>query len=359
MRHIVLITPTTPHRGGIAQFGTLLARHLVTQHYLITWGFRRLYPDWLFPGSTAPDPSKDTITCTVDHWLDGINPYSWWRAWRTLSAVNVIIWQWWTPFWIPLLFFITWQARRNGIATVAICHQLVEPDAPQWQARIAVWALRRADAVLFLGVAPNNWPTPYRCIELPTLHSFMSSSYSSRHDARHRLGIETTTPIVLFFGFIRDYKGLDTIIHAMALSHIPYHLIIAGEWWPLRIDIHQLITDYNLMHRIHIYNEYIPNEQVSLYFMAADVVVLPYRSGTVSGVAGLAHHFGIPIMTSTVGALAGSVPPISRLPAQDVAAWRRALDDFFCEHTPQSPSTHDGWAYCMSALDTLCDEITS
>lgn len=355
---MLLITPTTPHRGGIAQFGTLLAQHLGQSHQLITWGFHRLYPAWLFPGSTAPDPSRDTVTCTVDTWLDGLNPLSWWRAWHTLPRVDLIIWQWWTPFWVPLIWFVTWQARRRGIPTLTICHQLVEPDAAAWQAQIAVWVLRRADAVLFLGSAPPHWPMPHRTIHLPALTTVTSTS-TTKAVARQQLQLADTIPVVLSFGFVRDYKGLDTIIHAMAHSQIPYHLVIAGEWWPLRTDIRHLIAHYNLANRIHIYDNYIPNEQVARYFDAADIVILPYRSGNVSGVAGLAHQFGIPVMTSDIASLAGAIPPIACVPADDVRAWSLALDMFFVrpQSTPRPRIVDDGWMTCIQAINALADEL--
>lgn len=355
---MVLITPTTPHRGGIAHFGTLLAHRLETRHQLITWGFGRLYPDWIFPGSTDPDPSQHTITCTTHCKLDGLNPLTWWQAWRTLPPVDLIIWQWWTPFWLPLIWFITWQARRRGIATLSICHQLLEPDAAPWQTQLAVWALKRADAVLFLGQAPHMWSGVHRAIHLPSLTPMMNNQ-PTKGIARHHLRIDPTTPVVLSFGFVRDYKGLDTIIHAMAHSRIPYHLIVAGEWWPMRTDIHQLITHYQLSQRIHIYDTYIPNEQVATFFAAADIVVLPYRGGSVSGVAGLAQQWGVPIMTSDVGTLAGSVAPFASLPVDAVLAWRDALDRFFALPTSAPPIPDDGWYACLSAIDALANEVQS
>jgi glycosyltransferase involved in cell wall biosynthesis len=353
---MLLITPTMPHRGGIAQFGTLLAHQLSHRHQLITWGFARLYPAWLFPGSTAPDPSHHTISYHVDAWLDGLNPLSWWQSWRTLPPIDLIIWQWWTPFWLPLIWFVTWQARRCSIPTLVICHQLVEPDAADWQAQIAVWALHRADAVLFLGSAPPHWPTPHRTIHLPALTA-LTPTGPTKAIARQQLQLVDTTPVILSFGFVRDYKGLDTIIHAMAHSHIPYHLVIAGEWWPLRTDIRHLVAHYNLTDRVHIHDNYIPNEQVACYFAAADLVVLPYRSGTVSGVAGLAHQFGVPIITSDIASLAGALPPIARLPADDVRAWRQALDTFFMQPSHKHTTPDDGWTTCIQAINALADEI--
>lgn len=355
---MVLITPTTPHRGGIAHFGTVLAQQLDARHTLTTWGFRRLYPRWLYPGSTDADPSQHTITCTTHHQLDGLNPVTWWRAWCTLPTVDLIIWQWWSPFWLPLIWFVTWQARRRGIATLAICHQLVEPDADAWQAQLAVWALTRADAVLFLGQAPQVWPRPHRTVHLPSLTPLMPSR-PTKEAARQHLNIDSAIPLVLSFGFVRDYKGIDTIIHAMANSHTAYHLIIAGEWWPLRTDIRQLITHYNLSHRVHIYDAYIPNEQVATFFAAADVVVLPYRSGSVSGVAGLAQQWGVPIITSDVGTIAGAVPPFATIAADDVPAWRDALERFFANPISAPPIPDDGWRTCIDAIDALACEVHS
>lgn len=355
MIRVVLITPTTPHRGGIAHFGTLLAHHLGKHYQLVTWGFRRLYPAWLFPGSTAPDPSHHTVQCTVDTWIDALNPWSWWYAWRYMPGVDRIIWQWWSPFWIPFILFVTWQARRRRIPTIAICHQLVEPDAAEWQARIACWVLARADAVLFLGEAPSQWETPYRICALPSFDALIRD-IPSKSEARQHLRINHDTPVVLCFGFVRDYKGIDTIIHAMAESRVAYHLIIAGEWWPLRIDMRRLVNTYAIAHRIHIYDHYIPNEQVATYFVAADVVVLPYRRGNVSGVASLAQVFGIPIITSNVGALSGNTPPYASLPSDDISAWRTTLDRFFTT-PPQTTTAHTtGWDACLTALTSLVNE---
>lgn len=355
---MLLITPTTPHRGGIAQFGTLFAQHLAIRHHISTWGFDRLYPTWLFPGSTDPDPSTQTIAWPIDYVLDGLNPVSWWQAWQSRPHIDCIIWQWWTPFWVPFIWFITWQAHRNGIKTIAICHQIVEPDAASWQARIAYWALNRADGVLFLGEAPPHWHEPHRVCALPFLNAFVTP-LPQRTQARTSLALDPDAHIVLCFGFVRDYKGFDTIIHAMAHSQIPYHLLLVGEWWPLRINLTQLIHTYNLANRVHIYNHYIPNEDVATYFGAADVVALPYRSGTVSGVAGLAHHFNKPLMTSNITTLAGDYPPIARIPVDDIHAWRNALDTFFQQPHTLPNTDNDGWDYCCTAIDLLVNEIVS
>lgn len=358
-RRILLIGPTTPHRGGVAHFTSMLSTVLRAQQHVTVWGFAPLYPRWLFPGNTAPDPSQTPIACHVDVWLDGTNPWDWWRHLRQLRAgdYDMVIWQWWTPYWLPFIWLLHCATRRAGIPTIAISHQLVEPDAPIWQTWFAQWALRQAAGVVFLGdttTMPPDWTTPWRSAPLPLHHAVLTQPLPTQAAARQVLGIAVDAHVVLFFGFVRRYKGLDTILNAMRRSTRAYTLLIAGEWWDdVRSILQPLVTHPELVPRLIIHDHYIPNEQVANYLQAADVLVLPYRSGSVSGVATLAASIGLPIIASTSGAIAQQPGTIATIPADDIDGWAVALDRSVGSMHRTTPGTDTSWDFFCQQLNEV------
>lgn len=362
---IVLIGPTPPHRGGVAHFTGMLSRYLRQYHHITLWGFDPLYPRWLFPGNTTPDPSQHTVECQVDAWLDGTNPWQWWRHFRTLRATDydLVIWQWWTPYWIPLLVILHYHTRRAGIPTIAISHQLVEPDAAAWQTRVAHWMLHQATGVLFLGnqaTMPAQWATPWRSAPLPRHHEILRQPLPTRHAARHALGIAEDVNVVLFFGFVRRYKGLDTILRAMCHTTRPMVLVVAGEWWDdVRPYITTLMQHPALAGRLIVHDRYIPNEQVANYLQAADVLVLPYRTGSVSGVATLAASVGLPILASTSGAIGQQAGTVATIPPDDIMAWTQALDQHVGIHVRLPPGTDTSWDVFSQQLSEIWHDINT
>lgn len=362
---ILLIGPTTPHRGGVAHFTSMLSNFLHHQHAVTTWGFAPLYPRWLFPGNTAADPSQHPIVCQVDKWLDGGNPLSWWRAVRQISPrqYDLIIWQWWTPYWIPLLWLVTVYARRAHITTIAISHQLVEPDAAPWQRWLAQVVLQRADGVVFLGDYATHlphWQRPWRVTPLPQHTAVVGSTIPDQSTARRQIGVPIDARIVLCLGFVRPYKGIDTIINAMATTTQPYILLIAGEWWQARQPIEALIQRHQLGQRVIIHDHYIANEQIVAYLQAADLLVLPYRSGSVSGVATLAATVGLPIIASTVGAIANQAGVVARVTPDQPVAWQAAIIQFFAHKTPRVIPGHDTtWSQLQQAIKEVWNDCNA
>lgn len=358
-RRILLIGPTPPHRGGVAHFTAMLST-MLRQHATVTvWSFAPLYPAWLFPGNTAPDPSHTPIPCTVDAWLDGTNPWDWWRRLRTLvrTEYDVVLWQWWTPYWIPFIWMLHVATRRARIPSIVICHQLVEPDAPAWQRWLAHWALRQASGCIFLGdqrTAPAQWQRPWRSAPLPYFAALVRHPWPTRAEARHTLGLENDARVALFFGFVRRYKGLDTVLRAMHQTTRPITLVIAGEWWEdARETLHPLITDPALAPHLVIHDHYIPNEAVVNYLQAADVLVLPYRSGSVSGVATLAASVGLPIIASTSGAIAPHTATVATIPPDDIVAWAGALDQSVGGTARPRPALDASWQFFLQKLDEV------
>lgn len=356
---ILLIGPTTPHRGGVAHFTSVLSNFLHQSHIVTTWGFAPLYPRWLFPGNTAADPSKQPLVCTVDLWLDGGNPFAWWRVFRQITPgqFDLIIWQWWTPYWMPLVYLLQRNARRARITTIAISHQLVEPDAAPWQRWLALATLQHADGVIFFGNTPTllpNWHTPWRVASLPSFAAVVGDAIPDQTTARQRIGLPVNAQIVLCVGFVRPYKGIDTIINAMAVSSQPFLFLIAGEWWQARQPIEQLIRRHHLEARVIIHDHYIANEHIVDYLQAADLLVLPYRSGSVSGVATLAETVGLPMIASTVGDIGNQPGVIARVAPDNPAAWQVAIACFFDKKLPRTaPITDTTWQRLLQAIEEV------
>lgn len=321
---ILVVAPVAPSRGGIAQFSTMLVNALRAEHDVTCWAIDPLYPSALFPGNPRP-ATGSTLSCRTEARIHGWNPIAWVTAWRTVRhhAFDVVIWQWWTPYWVPFLLVLVAQANMRGIATIALNHQLVEPDAPQWQALIARMMLTLADAVIHFG-SGTPIHSMHRCIPLP-LHGALLQQQQAPVNIRHVLTIPDDAFVVLCFGFVRPYKGIDIVVSA--LHHTPrhVHLLIAGEWWNNDAALRAECRERSIADRIHVVDRYIADGEVADFFAAADVVALPYRSGSVSGVATLAAVAGTPLLVSDVGALAGLASVRQVVSPNTPPAWAAAI----------------------------------
>jgi glycosyltransferase involved in cell wall biosynthesis len=172
-----IIGPTYPFRGGIAHYTTLLVRHLRACHQVVFYSYSRQYPDWLFPGSTLPDPSASVLEEPCERLIDPLNPFTWWRTAKRILAdkPDVLLLQWWTPFWLPLMVTVSLIARRARIPILYLCHQMVEPDSSAFELLLVRPALRLGDA--FIVVSKRDLATaekflgdkPIRMGHLPIL----------------------------------------------------------------------------------------------------------------------------------------------------------------------------------------------
>ena len=321
---ILVVAPVAPSRGGIAQFSTMLVNTLRAGHDVTCWAIDPLYPTVLFPGNPQPVHTS-TLSCQIEAKIHGWNPVAWGTAWRTLrpQAFDIVIWQWWTPYWIPFILMLVVQAKIRGIATLALNHQLIEPDAPQWQAVIARLTLARADAVVNFG-SGTQIHQMQRSLPLPLLGAVLRRAHPPV-DIRQGLNIPADAYVVLCFGFVRPYKGIDIVVSAMHHTPQRVHLLIAGEWWHNDAALRAECRKHSIADRIHVVDRYIADGEVADFFAAADVVALPYRSGSVSGVATLAAVAGIPLLVSDVGALAGLASVRQVVSPNTPAAWTEAV----------------------------------
>ena len=314
---ICVVGPTYPYRGGIAHYTTLLVKHLrEAGHWTQLYSFTRQYPTWLFPGKTDKDPSETPLKVECEYVLDPINPLTWWQLCRKVraDAPDLLILQWWVPYWTPSLTAISrWIKRYTKIPIIYICHNVVPHDGGGiLDRRFAITVLRQGDAF----VVHSEQDRHRLHALLPTAHIYKSflptyaeladqSGTESAERLRSQLDLPGDTPLLLFFGFVRPYKGLDYLIQAMplVLEKQPAHLLVVGEFWGSSEFYERYIREYGVERAVTLVNQYVPNEDLGQYFALADVVVLPYVSATQSAVVQLALGFGKPVITTRVGGL--------------------------------------------------------
>ncbi len=311
---IVIVGPAYPLRGGNALFVAHLFESLKVDHDVTVVSFRRLYPALLFPGTTQMNVSHDPVKTTPSRQIiDSINPLTWFRAARWIShrsrRPDLVIFTWWNPFFGPchgVTARLVKRMARSGI--VFVCENVVSHEN-RWADRfLTTFALSAADYFMVLSdvVAQriqSLFPdVPLRKAALPVYDCYRPASVD-RAGVRARLGLTRKT--VLFFGYVREYKGLEYLIRAMprVVPEADVELLIVGEFYDDRARYDRLVQDLGLGERVKIVAEHVPDEAVGDYFAAADLVVLPYVSATQSGITQVAYAFGLPVVSTDVGGL--------------------------------------------------------
>lgn len=311
---ICLIGPLYPLRGGIAHYNAQLCLELVTRHEIIVISFSRQYPSLLFPGRTQFDHGSPPPGLTAEALLDSINPLSWLRAGRRIAefAPDLIIAHWWNPFFGPCLgTAVRLAKRRSRSSVIFVCHNVV-PHEPFPGARgLTRYALAPGDAWLVHSETNQRGLESFRLrghtllVPHPPGQGF--GEPIDKEEAKSRLGLSGNT--LLCFGLIRRYKGLPTLLEALplVLRNLDCTLLIVGEFYEGKDHCLKLISDLGLASNVRIIDRFVPDDEVSLYFSAADLVVLPYASATQSGITPIAYAFERPVLATRVGGLPEAV----------------------------------------------------
>lgn len=306
MRRITLVGPVWPYRGGIAQYTGQLKNALEKTCRLQTISFKRLYPKWLYPGKSDKEPGfSNERERNVSYSIDALSPLSWHRAASEIAdgGCDHAILSWWTLFLAPAFSYIAWCLRRKGIRVSFLCHNLFDHDTQGLKARLSKKLLGAADsyivhsqqqAVLLRELYPSK----------PVLHR-LHPIY--RHFPRVAAGLPQRGRLeLLFFGFIRPYKGLDVLLQALHELRDPeIHLTVVGEAWTTQGSDFDSARQSGINIETHF--RYVDELEAASFFQRADVVVLPYLSATGSGVVTLAYHYGKPVIASKVGGLQEAV----------------------------------------------------
>jgi glycosyltransferase involved in cell wall biosynthesis len=351
---ICVVGPTYPYRGGIAHYTTLLVRHLhAAGHWTRLYSFTRQYPRWLFPGKTDKDTSAAPLKVDCDYVLDPVNPITWWRLYRKVraDAPDLLVLQWWVPYWTPCLTAISrWIKRNTNIPIVFICHNVIPHEGGGvLDRRLVMTVLRQGDALIVHSEQDRRRlhvllpQAQVRKALIPTYAELAeqrtpgaSSAGVAPAELGRELGLPTDRPILLFFGFVRPYKGLEYLVQALplVLEKLDAHLLVVGEFWSSPEFYQRYAREFGVEQAITFVNRYVPNEELVPYFDLADVVVLPYVSATQSAVVQLAFGFGKPVITTRVGGLHEVVQDgVNGLvvPPQDEVALANAIVRYFAE----------------------------
>jgi glycosyltransferase involved in cell wall biosynthesis len=311
---IALLSAFYPYRGGISQFGAHVFRQLAKNHTVSAFTFKRQYPSVLFPGKTQLVTSEDLADkVPAPRLIDSINPLSFGATARKINEVQpeVLITQYWMPFLAPSMGSVAGRVHR-GTKKLALLHNALPHEAGVLDKVMLRYYLKKHDGFIVLSESVENdlkrlYPGDYPVCRLfhPLYDHF--GEKMSQDDACKDLEIPVDKKVLLFFGLIRDYKGLDILIEALADLDSSYHLVIAGECYGDRTKYDAQIEENHLSERITFHEEYIPDNRVAAYFSAADLCVLPYRSATQSGITMISLHFNTPVLATQVGGLAESI----------------------------------------------------
>lgn len=318
MAKVFIIGPAYPLRGGLATFDELFCNAFIEQgHQCEIISYSLQYPKFLFPGSTQFDTSGIAPKNIKIHTLiNSVNPLSWIKTARFIKKQkpDFIVFRFWIPFMGPALGSIARIVRKSGIKVLAITDNVIPHEKRPGDVAFAKYFINACDGFVTMSKAVMKdleqftTTTNKKYLLHPLYTSF--GDKIDKIEARHKLNITIDKQIVLFFGLIRNYKGLDMLLDAMnELKQNPnITLIIAGEFYEDKQPYLDLIKQYEIENQVILHDKFIANEDVKYYFSAADLVALPYRSATQSGVTQVSFHFEVPTLVTNVGGLGEIIP---------------------------------------------------
>ena len=317
---IIILGTAWPYRGGLSAFNERLAHEYQTNgHDVEVVTFTLQYPSFLFPGKTqySSEPTPEGLKIT--RMLNAINPLSWLRTGLYIrrQRPDLVITKFWLPFMAPALGTTLRIAKRKGIRRIAILDNLIPHEKRPGDRLFAKYFVGSVDGMVAMSKSvladadlfdPKHKKPRMFCPH--PLYDHYGEALT-RKEALDLIGLRESQRYVLFFGFIRDYKGLDLLLDAMAderMEHMGVKLIVAGEFYgdpkPYMDQLRRLDIDS----RVVMHTDFIPDHEVNRYFCAADLVVQPYKTATQSGVTQIAFHFDKPMVVTNVGGLAEIVP---------------------------------------------------
>lgn len=355
---IVLIGPAYPYRGGNALFMSHLYEALEPHFKVYFINYTLLYPSLLFPGTTQFDQSQ-TMTKRIpsERLLSSINPFSWWRVADRIKELqpDLVAFDWWNPFFGPSHYAVsTLLGKELRDKILFITENVISHEARAIDTVLTNLGLRNAAAFLTLSgqvaedVKKFAGEKPIYRSELPVFGEFyaQTSLQASNNEAKQQFGFSSDDDVLLFFGYVRKYKGLDMLLRAMPeiIKNNPKaKLLIAGEFYDDPKPYHDIISELALDSHVRMINRFIPNEEVAKFYAACDVVMLPYRSATQSGILGIAYGFERPVIISDVGGLAESVEEGKTgfvVPPESPAALAEAVKKFYAQKPTTDYAAH-------------------
>jgi glycosyltransferase involved in cell wall biosynthesis len=321
MNNIVILGTAYPYRGGLASFIEMLARTFGKQGKQVEIiPFKLQYPEWLFPGKTQYSESSPPDDLKITRMINSINPFNWWRVGRHIRRMrpDALILKYWTPFMAPCLGTICRIVSRNRHTVVLTQLDNVVPHEKHFYDRFLTrYFVNSVDGFIYMSQQVKDDLDKFTTVK-PSLfapHPVFSNFGEKlpRSEACRQLNLPADKRYLLFFGLIRDYKGLDLMLDAWAALRKngktdDKKLIVAGEFYTDKTPYIKQIERLGIGDDVLLHDRFIRDEEVKYYFSAADILVQPYKSATQSGVTQIAYQFDLPMIVTSVGGLAEIVP---------------------------------------------------
>lgn len=316
---VIIIGSAHPLRGGLAAYNERLAKAYADNNNDVEiYTFKLQYPGFLFPGKTQYSslPSPENLKININ--INSINPFNWIKIGREIKKIkpDIVIIKFWMPFMAPCFGSIAKIIRKNKYTkVVSILDNIIPHEKHFFDKILSKYFVKNVDAFVAMSDSVLNDLNifdkikPREFCPHPLYDNF--GKPISKSLAIENLKLNPDYNYLLFFGFIRDYKGLDILLKAFSdkeIANLPLKLIVAGEFYNDSKQYFDIIEKHNLQDRVIMSNDFIPDDKVLNYFSACDIVVQPYKTATQSGVTQIAYHFNKPMIVTDVGGLAEIVP---------------------------------------------------
>lgn len=344
IKKIIIIGPAHPLRGGLASYDERLAKEFIDKGFDTTiYTFSYQYPSFLFPGTTqySSEPAPQGIPIKAK--INSISPLNWLLIGNELKALkpDLIVVRYWLPFMGPCLGTILRRVKKNHhTKIICIADNIIPHEKRPGDRMLTNYFLKPVDAFITMSEKVLQQlkqfikDKPAQYVPHPLYDNF--GTVISKEGAREHLKISKEAKIILFFGFIRKYKGLDILLNAFKILHASFanenlKLLIAGEFYEDEKNYQFLLNDPAIKKHLILHTNFISDSEVKYYLCAADVVVQPYRSATQSGVTPLAYHFEKPMIVTNVGGLPSLVPDkiVGLIAEPDAESIAKKITEYF------------------------------
>ncbi|MDB4126681.1 glycosyltransferase [Flavobacteriales bacterium] len=374
-RKVIIIGPAFPFRGGIANFNNALAQEYHNRGDQVTlYSFTLQYPGFLFPGTTQYESGEAPKNLKIKTLINSVNPFNWINVARKINTENpdYVIIRYWLPFMAPCLGTIA-RLLNKKIKILAITDNVIPHEKRIGDTLFTRYFVKSCDAFLSLSASVLDdlskfTNTTYKkFIPHPIYNVFGDKITKAK--ALENLGLNSEDKHLLFFGFVRKYKGLDLMLKAMADSRIKamgIKLIIAGEFYDDKTEYTDMITNLGIEDNIIMKSDFIPAEKVKDYFCAADMITQTYRTATQSGVTQIAYFFDRPMLVTDVGGLAEIVPnnKVGYVTSQNPTEIADAIIDFYTNNKEEYFSDNTrlekkrfSWEFFVEGLVELMNSV--
>ncbi|MBS1577146.1 MAG: glycosyltransferase [Bacteroidetes bacterium] len=377
MASVVIIGPGYPLRGGLATFNQRLAKEFIAQGYdCYICSFSLQYPSFLFPGTTQYSSEPAPVDLKIFSWINSVNPFNWIKIGNRLKKQkpDLIVVRYWLPFMGPALGTILRRVKKNRhTKIVCIADNVIPHEHRPGDTAFTKYFLKTCDAFITMSekvlddLRQFEKTKPAQLVRHPLYDTF--GAIISKEEARRKLGLDINERVVLFFGFIRKYKGLDLLLEAISderIREVRIKLLIAGEFYEEAKQYEEQIDKLGIRDRLILKTDFIPDSEVKYYLCAADAVIQPYRNATQSGVTPLAYHFEKPMVVTNVGGLPALVPdgiagivtvPEPKAIATAILKFYQLGETYFIPHL-RSEKQKYSWAVLAEAIRSMADSIT-